>query len=54
MGPSCWTESAAIIQYLGETFGVLGGIYLASDSESRAALNECCYFIVSELDAGSL
>ncbi len=48
------TESAAIIQYLGETFAGLGRMYVASDSESRAALNEWCYFIISELDAASL
>ena len=48
------TESAAIIQYLNETFAGLGRMYVASDSESRAALNEWCYFIISELDAASL
>src|SRR5712692_9151242 len=48
------TESAAIIQYLSETFAGLGRMYVASDSESRAALNEWCYFIISELDAASL
>jgi glutathione S-transferase len=48
------TESAAIIQYLSETFAGLGPMYVASDSESRAALNEWCYFIISELDAASL
>jgi glutathione S-transferase len=48
------TESAAIIQYLSEAFAGLGRMYVASDIESRAALNEWCYFIVSELDAGSL
>jgi glutathione S-transferase len=45
------TESAAIIQYLSETFAGLGRMYAAGDSESRAALNEWCYFIISELDA---
>jgi glutathione S-transferase len=48
------TESAAIIQYLNETFAGLGRMYVASDSESRAALNEWCYLIISELDAASL
>ena len=48
------TESAAILQYLSETFDGLGRMYVASDSESRAALNEWCYFIISELDAASL
>jgi glutathione S-transferase len=48
------TESAAIIQYLSETFAGLERMYVASDCESRAALNEWCYFIVTELDASSL
>ena len=48
------TESAAIIQYLGETFPNAPGVYVPSDAVSRARLNEWCYFIMSELDAGSL
>jgi glutathione S-transferase len=48
------TESAAIIQYLGETFADRGVIYAGTDNERRATLNEWCYFIVSELDASSL
>jgi glutathione S-transferase len=48
------TESAAIIQYLSEIYADLGRTYVACDVESRAALNEWCSFIVSELDAGSL
>lgn len=48
------TESAAILQYLSETFAGLERMYAARDCESRAALNEWCYFIVSELDASSL
>jgi glutathione S-transferase len=48
------TESAAIIQYLGETFADRGVIYAGTDNESRATLNEWCYFIISELDASSL
>ena len=47
------TESAAIIQYLSETFSNSGNLYLPSDAESRAKLNEWCYFILSELDAAS-
>jgi len=47
------TESAAIIQYLSNTFAS-PQIYVPSDNQSRAALDEWCYFIVSELDAGSL
>jgi glutathione S-transferase len=48
------TESAAIIQYLGETFSKPELIAAPGNAESRAALNEWCYFIATELDAGSL
>ena len=48
------TESVAIIQYLSETFPNANEIYVPSDTVSRARLNEWCYFILSELDAGSL
>jgi len=48
------TESAAIIQYLGETFPNSPAVYTPTDAESRARLHEWCYFIMSELDAGSL
>jgi glutathione S-transferase len=48
------TESAAIIQYLSETFPNSPEVYVPSDAVSRAKLNEWCYFIMSELDAGSL
>src|SRR5215207_536031 len=48
------TESAAIIQYLSETFPHTSEVYVPNDAKSRARLNEWCYFIMSELDAGSL
>jgi glutathione S-transferase len=48
------TESAAIIQYLSETFANPEQLYVPSDAAGRAALNEWCYFIMTELDAGSL
>ena len=48
------TESAAIIQYLSETFATSPEVYVPSDAVSRARLNEWCYFIMTELDAGSL
>jgi glutathione S-transferase len=48
------TESAAIIQYLSETFPHATEVYVPGDAVSRARLNEWCYFIMSELDAGSL
>jgi glutathione S-transferase len=48
------TESAAIIQYLSETFSNSKELYVPIDARSRATLNEWCYFILSELDAASL
>jgi glutathione S-transferase len=48
------TESAAIIQYLSETFPNSSEVDVPSDAVSRARLNEWCYFIMAELDAGSL
>jgi len=48
------TESAAIIQYLGETFPRSETVYVPADHRERAALNEWCYFIMTELDAASL
>ncbi|HYL57431.1 MAG TPA: glutathione S-transferase family protein [Candidatus Acidoferrales bacterium] len=48
------TESAAIVQYLSETFAKPDQFYLPADARSRATLNEWCYFIMCELDAGSL
>jgi glutathione S-transferase len=48
------TESAAIIQYLSETFANSKEVYVPSDAAGRARLHEWCYFILSELDAGSL
>ena len=48
------TESAAIVQYLNETFPNPDRLYIPSDAEARATLNEWCYFIISELDASSL
>jgi glutathione S-transferase len=48
------TESAAIIQYLSEVWSKPTEIHVPADSASRAALNEWCYFIVTELDAASL
>jgi glutathione S-transferase len=48
------TESAAILQYLSETFANPAEVYLPSDAVGRARLHEWCYFTMSELDAGSL
>ena len=51
-GPFVLTESAAIIQYLSETFGISKELHVPTDATSRATLNEWCYFIISELDRG--
>jgi glutathione S-transferase len=48
------TESAAIIKYLSETFPNPEVVGIPETSKERAALNEWCYFIATELDAGSL
>jgi glutathione S-transferase len=48
------TESATIIQYLSETFPNSTQVYVPNDAVGRARLHEWCYFIMSELDAGSL
>jgi glutathione S-transferase len=48
------TESGAIIQYLSETFASPDKVYVPADARGRAALNEWCYFVISELDAASL
>ena len=48
------TESAAIVQYLSETFADPARLYMPQDAQGRAALTEWCYFIMTELDAGSL
>jgi glutathione S-transferase len=48
------TESAAIVQYLSETFASGELMYSPTDVRSRAQLNEWCYFVISELDAASL
>ena len=48
------TESAAIVQYLSETFATSDTMYVPKDPQGRAELNEWCFFIMSELDAGSL
>jgi glutathione S-transferase len=47
------TESAAIVQYLGETFQS-PALFAANNAAERAKLNEWCYFVISELDAASL
>lgn len=48
------TESAAIVQYLSESFADRTKLYVPQDGQARALLNEWCYFIMTELDAASL
>jgi glutathione S-transferase len=48
------TESAAIVQYLSETFADCTRFHLPQDAQTRASLNEWCHCIMTELDAGSL
>ena len=48
------TESAAIVQYLSETFADPAKLYMPQDAKARAILHEWCYFIMTELDASSL
>jgi glutathione S-transferase len=48
------TESAAIVQYLAETFAETKLIYAPHEAASRARMSEWCFFVISELDAASL
>ena len=48
------TESAAIVQYLADTFADHATLHLPANPIARALLNEWNYFIMSELDAASL
>jgi glutathione S-transferase len=52
--PFVLTESAAIVQYLSETFADPAKLYVPQNAQARASLNEWCYFIMTELDAASL
>jgi len=48
------TESAAIVTYLGETYGAPGRQLVPTDSKKRARYNEWLSFVCMELDATSL
>ncbi len=48
------TESAAIINYLSDTYGAETNTLVPSDTRERARCLECSFFIISELDAASL
>ncbi len=53
-GDRVLTESAAIVTYVSEAFPAPAGFYVPEDANSRARLNEWCFFIMTELDALSL
>ena len=48
------SESAAILQYLGEAFPLPADWYAPRDAIGRARLQEWCFFIMTELDASSM
>jgi glutathione S-transferase len=48
------TESAAIIEYVNESFTPPSGVYVPRDQTTRAKLNEWCFFIMTEFDAHTL
>ncbi len=48
------TESAAIAEYLSETFAPPADFYVPRSTAERAKLHEWCYFVATELDAAAL
>lgn len=48
------TESAAIVTYLGDTYGRGGGLVPAPGTRERARYDEACFFVMMELDAHTL
>ncbi len=48
------TESAAIVIYLSDTYGLPHNRLVPEDSRERAKCLEWCFFVISELDATSL
>src|SRR5262245_45846964 len=48
------TESAAIVTYLGETYGGAIGLVPAAGTRDRARYDEACFFVMMELDAHTL
>ncbi|MEM7408364.1 MAG: glutathione S-transferase family protein [Pseudomonadota bacterium] len=53
-GATVVTESAAILNYLSESYGAGTGVYVPDDAASRAALHDWCYSVMTELDAHPL
>ena len=48
------TESAAIVTYLGDTYGRASGLVPAAGTRERARYDEACFFVMMELDAHTL
>ena len=48
------TESAAIVTYLGDTYGGASGLVPAAGTRERARYDEACFFVMMELDAHTL
>jgi glutathione S-transferase len=48
------TESAAIVTYLGSTYGRASGLVPAAGTRDRARYDEACFFVMMELDAHTL
>jgi glutathione S-transferase len=48
------TESAAIVTYLGDTYGRDLGFVPAAGTRKRARYDEACFFVMMELDAHTL
>lgn len=48
------TQSAAILQYLGDAFAAPEHVFTPTTAAERAKLNEWCFFCMTELDAHSL
>ncbi len=48
------SESAAIVQYLTETYPTPPDFFVPANATQRAKLNEWCYFVMTELDAHAL
>ncbi len=48
------SESAAIVQYLTETYPTPPDFFVPANAAERAKLNEWCFFIMMELDAHTL
>ena len=48
------TESAAIVTYLGDTYGTAVGLVPSTKTRERAQYYKWCFFVMTELDAHTL